>query len=116
MTRLDEAGARAVAEHFAGDLKLYQGFVAICARQFAAEARQGQEACAAGQLQALRHVAHNHLRIALELLVQPHLGALAATVERAADAGAIGAAVAAWRQLQAALSALAQHLAPAPQA
>jgi hypothetical protein len=115
MTALDEAGARAVAEHFAGDLRLYQGFAAICARQFAADARQGQEACAAGQLQALRHVAHN-LRFALELLVQPHLLTLAAAVEREADAGATEAAVAAWRELQPALSALAQHLAPAPQA
>jgi hypothetical protein len=115
MAELDEAAARAVAQNFAGDVKLYLGFAAVCARQFEADARQGQAACAAGQLQALRGVAHN-LRFALELLLQPRLAGLADAVERDADAGVSESATAAWQELQPALQALALRLGQLPAA
>lgn len=115
---LDRAAARAVALNFAGDVDLYRGFAAVCSTQFGADARQGQAACDAGELPALRAIAHK-LRFALELLARPDLAVMADTVERAADAGARDASIAAWRELQPALLRLGRRLAmtaepPAP--
>jgi len=94
--------ASAIALHFEGDSALYQAFAAACATQFALDALAGQAACEAGDLPALRRLAHN-LKSALTMLGRDDVCELASLVEVQAAAGNLGSACASWRSLHSTL-------------
>jgi HPt (histidine-containing phosphotransfer) domain-containing protein len=93
----------AIANNFDGDAQLYQAFAASCAVQFAHDLSAGQADCDAGDLPALRRLAHN-LKSALTMLGHDELFAVAQTLERQAAAGDLPSARASWRVLRAQLS------------
>src|SRR5258706_11305313 len=92
----------AIDPHFDGDPALYQAFAAACAAQFAHDAATGQASCDAGDLPALRGLAHN-LKSALILLGHDAPSGLAAQVERQAAAGDLPSVRMSWRLLRTAL-------------
>ncbi len=102
---VDEADA--IARHFNGDESLYRAFRVTCLRQFAADAQDGDVACAQRDVQSLRRVAHN-LKTVLRSLGHVVLGDLAAAIEDQASAGELASAAGLWRdRLQPSLVRLA---------
>ena len=95
----------AIANNFDGDTQLYQAFAAECAVQFAYDVSAGQARCDAGDLLALRRLAHD-LKSALIMLGHDELFAVAQTLEGQAAAGDLASARASWRVLCADLSLL----------
>ena len=110
-TRLRELAApspsvlAAIANHFDGDARLYRAFATSCAEQFAHDAAAGGAACDAGDLAALRRLAHN-LKSALTMLGHDELFAVAEKLESEAAMGDLPSATASWRALRAGLSRL----------
>ncbi|WP_374564130.1 response regulator [Ideonella sp.] len=98
--------AQAIARHFEGDAELYRSFRQSCLQQFGLDAQAGDAACDAGDVQALRRVAHN-LKTVLRSLGHVALGDLAASVEDSAAAGDFDLAQGAWCRLQPLLQRLA---------
>jgi HPt (histidine-containing phosphotransfer) domain-containing protein len=95
----------AIANNFDGDEQLYQAFAAACAVQFAQDVSAGQVGCDAGDLPALRRLAHN-LTSALTMLGHDELVAVAQALESQAAASDLCSARASWRVLCAELSLL----------
>lgn len=71
-----------VQQHFGGDWALYDSFRSGCLERFADDLAQGQAAVEAGDVQALRRVAHG-LKAVLELIGEPGLSAQARALENA---------------------------------
>ena len=92
----------ATATHFGGDQALYAAFAAACTEQFAVDAPTARSACASGDLERLRRLAHD-LKSALVVLGHNDASALAAALEQQAQALDLAAARAAWRALESAL-------------
>jgi len=95
----------AIANNFDGDAQLYLAFAASCAAQFARDVSAGQSGCDAGDLAALRGLAHN-LKSALTMLGHDELSAVAQKLESEAAAGDLPSAKASWRELRTGLSRL----------
>lgn len=93
---------RAIATHFGGDRAIYAAFASACAEQFAVDAVAARAACASGDLARLRRLGHD-LQSALVVLGHTDAGALAAALERHAQALDLTAARDAWRVLEGAL-------------
>jgi DNA-binding response OmpR family regulator len=70
----------AIDEFFAGDATLFRGYRDSCLLQFDADLRVGDAAVQAGDLQALRRLAHS-LKTVLRMLGHPELSAQAAELE-----------------------------------
>ena len=102
---VDAGVASAIATQFGGDAVLYHAYAATCAVQFVADRAAGRAACVAGDLSALRLLAHN-LKSALGLLGHDRASSVAAHIEERAGAGDLHAARLSWRSLEAALSRL----------
>lgn len=94
--------AAVVAGRFGGDEALYREFAAVCAEQFALDVVVGRAACAAGDLPALRRLAHD-LKSALNLLGRDSASCLAASMETQAASGDLDSASRSWRALDDAL-------------
>lgn len=77
------AVADPVQKHFGGDRLLFESFRATCLERFADDLAQGDAALAAGDMAALRRVAHG-LKAVLELIGEPALSARARALEDAA--------------------------------
>ncbi len=103
----DPDEARAIAEHFEGDVALYLEFRASCLAQFPLDAATGDAACHAGDAQALRRLAHA-LRTVLLTLGRAEASALAGELEHQAEAGA-GDLVALWQRLRGELLSLSER-------
>ena len=101
----------AIAANFDGDEQLYQAFAASCATQFAHDVSAGQAHCDAGDLPALRRLAHD-LASALTMLGHDELFVLAGTLESQAAAGDLHPARASWRVLSTQLAQLTQWPSP----
>ncbi|HWI11911.1 MAG TPA: Hpt domain-containing protein [Burkholderiaceae bacterium] len=100
------AGVRAtIAANFDGDPALYRAFSAACAVQFARDAVAGRAGCDAGDLPAVRRLAHN-LKSALLMLGHDELSAMAANIETLAAAGDLVRTRTSWHLLDAALRPL----------
>ncbi len=95
----------AIANNFDGDAQLYRAFAASCAEQFARDVSLGQAGFDAGDLAALRRLAHN-LKSALTMLGHDELFAVAQKLESEAAAGDLLSAKMSWRELRAELSRL----------
>jgi DNA-binding response OmpR family regulator len=78
-----------VQQHFGGDRLLFESFRAACIERFADDLAKGDAALAAGDVAALRRVAHG-LKAVLELIGQPALAAQARALEAAAAAWGAG--------------------------
>jgi len=63
---VDAGVAAAIATQFGGDAVLYHAYAATCTVQFVVDRAAGRAACVAGDLSALRLLAHN-LKSALGL-------------------------------------------------
>lgn len=61
------AETEAIATHFAGDEFLFKAYRTSCLRQFPADVRQGDAACAAQDWPALRRLAHSLATVLLTL-------------------------------------------------
>lgn len=94
----------AIDEFFAGDAALFQRYRDSCVRQFDADLRAGEAAVQAGDLQALRRLAHS-LKTVLRMLGRPALSACAAELEDVSAAGRPDAATH-WPALREGLLAL----------
>ena len=95
----------AIANNFDGDAQLYRAFAASCAAQFAHDISAGRAGCDAGDLAALRRLAHN-LKSALTMLGHDELFAVAQKLESEAAAGDLPSAKVSWHELRAELSRL----------
>lgn len=96
-----------IARHFNGDTRLYQAFRASCVAQFALDARAGDQACAARDVQALCRLAHS-LKTVLSSLGHSAPAALAAQVELDAAQGRLAPAAETWARLSRWLGELAR--------
>lgn len=95
-----------VAAYFGGNAALYEAFRASCRVQFGADLQAGDAAVAAGDLGALRRLAHSLKSVLLTLgHDDAHRQALA--VETLAHAGSAAQAAAGWAVLRAQVAALA---------
>lgn len=90
---------------FNGDRALSESYRRTCLRQFPADIQAGDAAAAHVDLAALRRLAHD-LKSVLQILGQDALAAEARTLEAAAAAPDIAAAVRGWGTLRAGLAAL----------
>jgi Hpt domain len=99
--------AEVVARHFGGDQALYDAFSAACHGQFTLDLRQGNSADTAGDLPALRRLAHS-LKSVLQTLGHDDASRAAAALEALAAEGDRARAPAAWARLRDALAALAR--------
>lgn len=95
----------AIAANFDGDTQLYQAFAASCAAQFVHDIPAGQASCDAGDLPALRRLAHN-LKSALTMLGHDELFAVARKLEGEAAAGDLPSAKVSWHELRTELARL----------
>lgn len=103
-----EAPATDVVErHFGGDRALYEAFSEACRGQFTLDLRQGDAAEAAGDLPALRRLAHS-LKSVLQTLGHEEASRRAAALEALAAEGDRNRAPAAWARLKAAVAPLAR--------
>jgi len=100
--------AQAVAEYFGGDAALYGAFRATCLAQFPRDAAAADAACRAGDLPALRRVAHN-LKTVLESLGEPELSAGARALEDAAELGDAAVAARCWEAMRPLFLRLSSH-------
>lgn len=80
------ADRTAIARYFGGNEPLFRAFRDSCLRQFPADLAAGEQACAAGDLAALRHLAHS-LKSVLLTLGRDQDSALAKSLEDACAAG-----------------------------
>jgi DNA-binding response OmpR family regulator len=96
----------AIDEFFAGDARLFRSYRDSCRQQFDADLRAGDAAVEAGDLQALRRLAHS-LKTVLRMLGHPDLSARAAELEDTAAASRPEAATQ-WSALREGLQALAR--------
>ncbi len=94
------AQADAIATHFAGDTLLFQAYRSSCVRQFPADVRQGDAACAAKDWHALRRLAHS-LGTVLLTLGYPAQSATARQLEEAAAQANADACLAQWPAIKA---------------
>ena len=94
-----------VEQYFAGDQALYAAYRASCLAQFAQDRRQGDQAVAAGDLAALRRLAHS-LKSVLLPLGHNEAGRQAAALELAAEGADLEGASAGWARLRAELEEL----------
>ncbi len=94
----------AVAVYFDGDAEFYRLFLASAVQQFPADLREGDAAVRAGDVQALRRVAHT-LKGVLLTLGHADLSAHAKVVELAAQQSPWDEAVTGWHELGARLVA-----------
>lgn len=93
----------AVDRYFAGNRALYATYRDSCRRQFRVDRRSGEAASAAGDLPALRRLAHS-LKSVLATLGHPGPGAMARALEDAAAAADWAVAAPLWQQLRAHLA------------
>lgn len=94
----------AVARYFGGDRALYLQYRAMCAAQFEADLAEGAACTAAGDLPALRRLAHS-LKSVLASLGDDAGSAVAAALERQAADDQGDAAPLGWARLAAVLQA-----------
>ena len=94
----------AIDEFFAGDATLFRSYRDSCRQQFDADLRAGEAAVEAGDLQALRRLAHS-LKTVLRMLGHPELSTRAAALEDMTAAGRPEAATY-WPALREGLRAL----------
>jgi DNA-binding response OmpR family regulator len=99
--------ADVVERHFGGDRALYEAFSDACYGQFTLDLRQGDAAEAAGDLPALRRLAHS-LKSVLQTLGHDEASRTAAALEALAAEGDRARAPAAWARLKAAVTPLAR--------
>lgn len=99
--------ADVVERHFGGDRALYEAFSDACYGQFTLDLRQGDAADAAGDLPALRRLAHS-LKSVLQTLGHEDASRAAAALETLAAEGDRTRAPAGWARLRAALVPLAR--------
>lgn len=111
---LDDAAAAAPApapgavnQYFAGDAGLYQAYRASCLPQFLRDVRQGDAALDAGDLGALRRLAHS-LKSVLLTLGYGEQSERAAALDRCAAGGDAAAARSGWAVLRGALLAIVE--------
>lgn len=97
--------AQAIATHFAGDEFLFKAYRTSCLKQFAADVRQGDAACAAQDWPALRRLAHS-LATVLLTLGHPTQSVRARQLENTAAQSAADASLEHWRLLRAFLQQL----------
>lgn len=97
----------AVAQFFAGDAALYEAYRASCLPQFLRDVRQGDAALDAGDLGALRRLAHS-LKSVLLTLGYGSDSERAAALDRAAAAGDTAVARDDWATLRASLLAIVE--------
>jgi len=95
----------AIANNFDGDVQLYLAFASSCFEQFAHDLSSGDAVCDAGDLRALRLLAHD-LKSALVMLGHDAPFAVAHKLEREAAAGDLSSARASWQVLRVELSRL----------
>lgn len=98
--------ADVVARHFGGDHALFTAYRASCLQQFTADRAHGDAAAAAGDVPALRRLAHS-LKTVLLTLGHAEASRHAAALEALAAEGAAPGALAAWPPLRRALETLA---------
>lgn len=102
----DTADTDPVQRHFGGDRTLFDTFRTGCLERFADDLAQGQAAQDAGDVAAMRRVAHG-LKAVLELIGQPALSAQARALEDCAAAWVPGAPLPdGWPALARGLAAL----------
>ena len=94
--------AHAIQEYFEGNEELFDAYRSACMAQFPQDVAQGDAANAAGDLQALRRVAHS-LKSVLLTLGYPVLSAQARTLEETSHAGSRQPAQDQWAGLRSAL-------------
>lgn len=94
--------AHAIQEYFEGNQALFDAYRDACIGQFPQDIREGDAACAAADMQALRRVAHS-LKSVLLTLGYPTLSAQARALEDRAHAHASADALPLWAALRAAL-------------
>lgn len=99
------AMANAIAGAFGGSAELYHAFRAACLLQFPADLSTGDDACAQGDAQALRRLAHS-LKSVLLTLGHPAESALARELEDMAHAGRWAHALPMWQRLRGVLQTL----------
>lgn len=92
-------------DYFEGDVELFQTYSEACMAQFPLDIQDGNEACEAGDLQALQRVTHS-LKSVLLTLGYSALGAQARDTETLSAAGDATAANANWSALVAQLNKL----------
>lgn len=97
----------AVTQFFAGDAALYEAYRASCLPQFLRDVRQGDAALDAGDLGALRRLAHS-LKSVLLTLGYGSDSERAAALDRAAAAGEMAIARDGWATLRASLLAIVE--------
>lgn len=101
----DSERIQAIQDYFEGDVELFQTYSAACMVQFPLDIQDGNAACEAGDLQALRRVTHS-LKSVLLTLGYSALGAQARDIETLSAAGDAKAANANWPALVAQLHEL----------
>lgn len=94
-----------VEQYFGGDQTLYAAYRASCLGQFALDRQQGDLAAAAGDLGALRRLAHS-LKSVLLTLGHGEASRQAAALELTAESADAEAAQVGWTRLRSALTAL----------
>ena len=97
----------ALQEYFEGNRELFDAYRGSCLEQFPQDVREGDAASAAGDLQALRRVAHS-LKSVLLTLGYPHMSAQARALEETSHGGLLLQAQSQWMALRAALLQLLQ--------
>jgi CheY-like chemotaxis protein len=99
--------AYALHEYFEGNQELFDAYSSACMDQFPHDARDGDAASTAADLQALRRVAHS-LNSVLLALGYAQLSAQARTLEDSSHSGMLELARGQWASLRAALLQLLQ--------
>ena len=94
-----------VEQYFGGNQALYAAYRASCLAQFVLDRQQGDQAAAAGEMAALRRLAHS-LKSVLLTLGHGEASRQAAALELTAEGADLEAAQAGWARLRNALVAL----------
>jgi len=96
------ADSVAIERHFGGNTALYQAFRATCLRQFHADLKAGDEACAMADAAALRRLAHSLKSVLLTLGHEP-ASVLAHRLEDLAEQTLWPQVLGGWQALRVAL-------------
>jgi CheY-like chemotaxis protein len=99
--------AHAIREYFEGNQELFDAYRSACMGQFPQDLRAGDSASAAGDLPALRRVAHS-LKSVLLTLGYPMVSSLARTLEDTSHAGLLQPAREQWAHLRGAMEEILQ--------
>ena len=99
--------AHAIREYFEGNKELFDAYRSACMAQFPQDLRDGDSASAAGDLPALRRVAHS-LKSVLLTLGYPMVSSLARTLEDTSHAGLLQPAREQWAHLRGAMEEILQ--------